>query len=459
MRALIVFLSFCFTLQSFSQSKSFEKGKIIDSISIDGAQETYALYLPTSFNAEKPSSVVLIFDPAARGKLGIEVFKEASEIYGHILVCSNNTKNGIHYETNFEITNRLTQAVFNTFKINEQQIYTAGFSGGSRLASAIAALTNKITGVIACGAGLSVNKSFKPSEGMFSYVGLVGDEDINYLEMLNARTLLNNNKIDNELIIYNDIHRWPAKEHILRAFGWLELQAYKKRIKIKDDDLINKLYKSQYIIADSLAENDVLFRAIIEFESISKNFGGYYNLDSITAKINTIKVSKHYKSVLVNEKRLVDKENAIFERFSKVYGEEIKQAKSPDNFRWWREEIKLLDDAIENSKDFEEVKMYKRVRYSLHAGAIESSNAFIRNGKGNHALYCDKLLTLYNTEKPYWYFRLAQSYARIDDYSSTIRQLKKAIKLGFNRKNYIENAIEFKNYKDKKEFVKLLSSL
>ena len=38
--------------------------------------------------------------------------------------------------------------MFSDFNIDSKRIYTAGFSGGSRLASAIAVLTDQIQGVI-----------------------------------------------------------------------------------------------------------------------------------------------------------------------------------------------------------------------------------------------------------------------------------------------------------------------
>ena len=38
---------------------------------------------------ENKSAVIFIFDPAARGKIGIQAFIAAAEEYNYILVCSN----------------------------------------------------------------------------------------------------------------------------------------------------------------------------------------------------------------------------------------------------------------------------------------------------------------------------------------------------------------------------------
>lgn len=450
---ILIFL--CLSNFSFGQSENLKRGKIYNALPVESSTDTYALYLPNSYDESNLSAIVFIFDPSGRGDIGIRVFVEAAEKYNYILVSSNATKNGIPYEENFATANLLFDTIFKKFIINEKQIYTAGFSGGSRLASAIAALTNKIQGVIACGAGLSVNKEFEPSKEMFSFVGLVGDEDMNYLEMLNTRKWLNNYAIDNELLIYKDNHQWPPREQIDRAFGWLELQAYKRNIRTVNPSVVKELYNQQYTIADSLHKHNMLFRSIIEFESMVHNFKPYFALDSIIEKIESTKASNTYKEVISNREKIVNKENEIFDTFSKVYGQEIKTGVSSDDFKWWKTKIKNLDTSIETNVNVDEVKMYKRLRYSLFAGAIESSRSFVRNKKFKQALYCDNLLILFNADQAYWYYRLAKSYARLDKFSQTITNLEKAIALGFSKKD-IENTTVFQKFKIKKRFIKLL---
>lgn len=454
-RYLIILFFLCCTVCNYSQETSFERGKIIDSLIVANTQETFALYLPKSYDANTPSSIVLIFDPSGIGRLGVSVFIPAAETYNHILVCSNNTKNGVPYETNFEITNRLTEFVFNTFNINNEQMYTAGFSGGSRLASAIAALTGKIQGVVACGAGLSVNQNFTPKESMFSFVGLVGDEDMNYFEMLNSKNWLSKYNIDNELFINGDNHRWPPKDQILRAFGWLEMQAYKRKLKPVNIEVIHSLYENQSKIAKGLIDNNML-RALDEYESLQRNFSSYYDLDSINQRIEQIKSSSLYKTQMQKRRDIAQQEDDLFNTFSKVYKAEVKAAKSDDNFNWWKTTIKQLDDDIQVTKDNMLLKMYKRVRYSVFAGVIESSNAYRRASAHQHMVYCDKLLTIFNPDQWYWYFRLAQSYALLNDEAAVIRNLKKAIKHGYTRTDTLSTVAEFKPLLESKRFKNFL---
>ncbi|MGH1385767.1 hypothetical protein [Kordia sp.] len=454
MRSVFLFLLNFYMLVGLAQTNRFEKGKIVNSISVQNSSETYALYLPNSFDETKLSAVVFVFDPSGNGANGMQSFIASAEKFNYILIASNNTKNGVAYEINFEITNRLFATVFSEFKIDEKQIYAAGFSGGSRLATAIAALTGKVQGVIACGAGLAINKSFTPKKEMFSFVGLVGDEDMNYQEMFNTKALLDKFEVDNELFVYNDTHRWPPSEQIERAFGWLQLQAYKKNIRSVDSQFVQSYFETQYAIADSLVIHNK-FRSVREYESIIKNFTPYFELKAAQQKAEAIKNSPEYKDQIAERAANIKEENELYEKFSKVYSNDILAAKSDDNFKWWRKELRRLDIDIENATMTPRGKMLKRLKYSIFAGAYESSMGYIYAKKYKHALYCDQLLVYFNPTQAYWYYRVAQSYARNDDFKHTIRNLKKAKELGLQRFQAIEQLPLFAKFKQKKKFKKL----
>ncbi|MGB5226730.1 MAG: hypothetical protein WBN55_00600, partial [Eudoraea sp.] len=92
---LIFFIFIVGVFYPVNAQQAFEAGKLTDSIPVaNTTNETFALYLPTSFVTSQASPILFIFEPAGRGRLGVETFIEASETYGHILVCSNNSRNG-----------------------------------------------------------------------------------------------------------------------------------------------------------------------------------------------------------------------------------------------------------------------------------------------------------------------------------------------------------------------------
>ncbi|WP_430409541.1 hypothetical protein [Kordia sp.] len=456
MRTIFLLICYCCTSFGFGQTDQFTRGQLLDGLPVaTEGSETYALYLPTSYDASIENAVVFIFDPSGSGKNGIRPFITASEKFNYVLVCSNVTKNGVPYPVNFGVTSRLLKTIFAKFSIDKNQLYTAGFSGGSRLASAIAAVTGKVQGVIACGAGLPVDKTFTPSAELFSYVALVGDEDMNYQEMFTTKAALDQYEVPNELLVYEDSHRWPPKEQLVRAFSWLELQAYEKKLRMVDSTFVKNYYESQYEIADSLAHNHYQFRAVHEYKSLINNFSNYYTLDSIQAKIDHLENTKEYQQEVVTRASNIKEENARYEVFSTRFTHELIKAKSFDNYKWWKKEIGKLTDEIEAEKNNQKLKMLKRLRYTVYAGIYESSVLFTNSKKYQHALYCDHVLIHFRPKQAYWFYRLAESYARNNDLGNTITYLKKAKELGLQGFERVENAPVFAKYKDKRKFKKL----
>ena len=224
-----------------------------------------------------------------------------------------------------------------------------------------------------------------------------------------------------------------------------------------DSQFVQSYFETQYAIADSLVIHNK-FRSVREYESIIQNFTPYFELKAAQQKAEAIKNSPEYKGQIAERAANIKEENELYEKFSKVYSNDILAAKSDDNFKWWRKELKRLDIDIENATMTSRGKMLKRLKYTVYAGIYESSMMFIGSEKYKHALYCDHVLVHFNPEQAYWYYRLAESYARNDNFSSTIKQLKKAKELGLKGFQRVENAPVFAKFKNKRKFKKLFEN-
>lgn len=460
MKAITVILFFLIGNILCSQVIKYEKGKIIDSIPVKNSQnETFSLYLPTTFNPKVNSAIIFIFDPSGTGINGITAFKESAEIFDYILVCSNDSKNG-PYQKNFDVTNRLFNHIFSEFNIDANRIYTAGFSGGSRLACTIAVLTGAIQGVIGCGAGFGYDLDKKPTfENRFSYVGLVGDEDMNFQEMHNVKDWLDSVNLKNALFTFNGDHSWPNATQIERALSWLELQAFERGIKPTNDDFIHTLYLKDFEIASTYEKEGQFYLAVNELNRIEKSYSHFFNVDSIKQKQSNLKTSEPFKKELNFVKDIDAKEYKLSENFLERFRNESMMGKSDDDFKFWKEEIKNLANGIVNNNDLMLKNMYTRLRNRLSAVAYENSVIYRNSNKWIQALYCDKLLVIFHPDHPYWYFRVAESFAKNDQFNPTLKNLEKAISLGFKRKNLIKTSEAFQNYHSKKKFKAFLESL
>lgn len=362
---LFFFLVFQLT---FSQ-QSLEKGRIIDSIPVSNTQnETFAIYLPKSYNQAFLSPIVFVFEPAARGALGVQVFKEASDKYGYIIVCSNNSKNG-PYEQNFAIADNLFKHIFSNFNIDADKMYVSGFSGGSRLASSIATITNSFKGVIACGAGFSGSPSHIPISPNFVYVGLCGDEDFNYREMTRNRAYLNRFNFSNTLITFNSGHRWPDKTQIDRAFRWLELQ---ERIAAKDNDYAQKSYRIDLKETEAFLDSGNILFALENYDRIIRSYDSSFRVDSVKLKYNTLFNSKASKQLQKSLDLAFETEAKSIKKYISRLDSDIKNPQRA-NLDWWKKEMKKLD-KIKAEKDVQFQKMVSRIKYTIFAVIFERQN-------------------------------------------------------------------------------------
>ena len=440
-----------------AQQTVFDKGVIYESINVKNTEnETFAIYIPQSFNPSELSAIVFVFSPSGNGKSGIKPFVKAAEEYNYLLVSSNNSRNGIPYDTIFGFLDRLFDHIFSTFSIDPKQIYTAGFSGGSRLANTVAVLSKRIAGVIACGAGFSRFPGHVPTNEKYSYVGLVGDKDMNYLEMINNIEWFNKSGIENELMFFSGNHRWPPSDQIVRAFDWLELQAYKKGIRDQNINKVNAAYQKNYKEADSLKKDGLDYFSAIELERIVRNYDKILSLDSVRLKLKALKKSKAYKSQSKIQKSVKEEEEKTVQKFIDRIDASLKKEKVVFDSVWWKKE---LADYHKKYSDLDNVylkNMKERIDYYLFAVAFERSTGYIVIEDYEKALYYDQMYAFLQPKRGFAYFRLARDYAFLEDKTNFILNLEKAIQLGFSNKERIRRTKAFEIYLEDETFKKLL---
>jgi hypothetical protein len=375
----------------YSQDKQLlPKGVIIDSVKIiNTANESYAVYLPKQYVTEVPSAIIFIFDPDARGKIGIEPFVLAAEAYNYILVCSNNSKNG-PTDVNIQIANRLFDSVTSEYNIDPSQLYISGFSGGARLAGTIAISSGAFQGVIACGASFNGLDKFALQGNNFSYVGMVGDKDMNYQEMIQNKDWLDKVKIKNTLFISHLDHTWPAQKEMLRAFDWLEIQAYRRNIKKSNETIIKRIYDENLKIADSLKGNDEMISAITEYERCNAIYADKENAE-VKSIITAIKKTKEYKSQIRTRDEIVVLENEVTNSILDQLDKELKVAKSEDGFKFWKTELKRLKDRKIKSNDVSIKNMVVRLQFMIDGLVYETAEESKINFQNDKLEYCKKL--------------------------------------------------------------------
>jgi len=201
-------------------AEDLPRGQIIDPVrcAADPSQ-TYALYLPSHYSPDRKWNLILAFDPRGQGRQGVEHLQAAAEKYGFIVAGSNNSRNGPP-QVSLTAAQAMWTDVGKRFAINPNRIYTAGFSGGARIAMKVAFDSDQIAGVIASSAGFP--PGHRRSDLKFVVFGTAGTEDFNYLEM---RQLDQELSSPHRVVIFEGGHTWLPSALAIQAVEWLEFQA------------------------------------------------------------------------------------------------------------------------------------------------------------------------------------------------------------------------------------------
>lgn len=379
----IIVLGFFFQINA---QQAYEPGKIMDSIPVSNTpNETFTLYLPTTFEASKKSPILFIFDPGGRGRIGVETFIEASESYGHILVCSNDSRNA-PYERNFNIAANLFDHIFSRFTIDKNQMVLAGFSGGSRLAWAIALAAGNLTGVIACGAGVSEASPAILQKQEFSYAGICGNRDMNFGEMLKVTTYLTTKNISNTLFTFDGGHDWPPAAEINRAFEWLAIESHKKGKKIKPEEELQNSYRLTYEFAKKSEDEGYILKEVENYERILSTYGSLYKLDTIAEHLNLLKKESAYKRALKSRTKALAEEKELTKMFYERFTIDYNQPENAD-MAWWSKKINQLNDKNANA-EIEFQRMLERVKFNLFAIAYSRNNPLIYKSSEEQKKFC-----------------------------------------------------------------------
>src|ERR1043166_2619617 len=199
MRFLLLLLVLGGGLALATRSQTPSPGTVHASVTVAAdPTNSYALYLPSAYSPAKRWPLLLVFDPFARGEVSVKLFHEAAEKYGFIVVGSNNSRN---FQDPSAAIRTLWTDVKERYTIDPRRIYTAGLSGGARVASTVAlACRNCIAGVIANSAGLP-NGATLPGPEVSDWFLAAGTTDFNYPEQLHLKESFDAHKVVSRFVV------------------------------------------------------------------------------------------------------------------------------------------------------------------------------------------------------------------------------------------------------------------
>jgi dienelactone hydrolase len=226
--------------------------------------QTYALYVPSTYTPEKKWPIVYAFDPSARGERPVEALKAGAEKYGYIVAASNNSRNG-PWPPEIEAAQAVSDDTHTILSIDDHRVYFTGFSGGARVAGRIAQLCKCAAGVYLNGAGFPSGKSPSPKDSVFPIFATVGNVDFNFPEVTRLDEALAAAGYPHFLRYFEGPHQWGPSEVAEEALAWFRLVAMKKDLTPRDADFIAQQRDAEASRAKTFEQSGNLFYAWREY--------------------------------------------------------------------------------------------------------------------------------------------------------------------------------------------------
>jgi poly(3-hydroxybutyrate) depolymerase len=420
----------CSTGHKKKAEDHFNKGEMIPKVTcITDQSISYALYLPSYYNEDSKYPVIFAFDAHGTGTLPVALFQDMAEKYGYIVAGSNNSQNGLSGQQNMHFYDVMSDDVFGRLSIDRNRIYTAGFSGGSRVASSVAIFKGGITGVIGCSAGFPALT--QPIQFRFDYLGYVGDEDMNYLEMVTLQDALKQADYRHHLIVFKGKHDWPPKSRIEEAFIWMEANAMKDVKKPIDKHFIEKNLNAWKGIAEAYEKAGDKPQAFEMYQKINDFFNGLVDLKAIEAKISELSASDEVIRDQEMKKENAQKEMSLQSQYIKALNEK--------NLGWWKDEIRSLNQKAADTTDEARHGILKRLLGYLSLAAYSNANGYLNAGQLDQAGRFIELYAVIDPENNEHAYLAASLYVKKNQQDNAFTSLDLALSLGFTDINRFQN--------------------
>jgi hypothetical protein len=422
------------TATSLTPPDSFSLGKVIDTVTCAAnAAQSYALYIPVTGN-KTALPVIYFFDPHAKGSLPLLKYKQLANTYGFILIGSNNSKNG----NDWQLTETIWQTLFDDTRkrlaINPQRIYTAGFSGGAKVAGYVALQHPGIKGVIANGAGLPDGA---PVDNYpFSFTAIAGEGDMNMTDLVAINAAFDKTGTGHRIIICDGKHEWAPSTTMDNAFAALQFDAMRNHTLPVNKALIDHFKTSGKQAVEKYTNENKLVKAVAECSLVINLLQGIdKDLSWFEKKAAVITSQAAYQQQLQAQQQLLQTEQQIKAQY-------MQQFQQGDMNYWTKTINELMAKAKASTATG---AMYQRLLAYLSLAFYSYSNQLIKNNQNEPAQY---FVTLYKMADPFnseaWYFS-AILQARKSEVAGAEKDLLTAVKCGFTDKERLHQQAEFRN--------------
>lgn len=430
MKAWSIWFLFLALLPGFlSGQEKPEPGKVVASVPL-GNGDLFSYYLPSGYHEKGDWPVIYVFDPAGRDSLAVATFQSAAERYGYVIVASGAIRNG-SYQENYKHARDLFDRVENIFSLDSINRFTAGFSGGARLAISIAGLSKDIKGVIASGAGAQSNTAEILRQNPFIFIGVCGDEDFNYTEMKLSGILFEQLKYPNETIWFEGKHEWPPAGVIEKAVRDLSVLMFSRSQQRRSEQELREMYADQLAYNRQLQQDNDLFLAYQDLEKM-RDWYSIYNKDGeLKEEMRSLRRNKLYRTQQSEMNYISEIEPVYLQEYIEFLIRDISVG-DLEALGYWDQELKQFDKNFTQSDKESYRKMAVRVKSMLGVVADQAGKELVEPKDYDQLLFTNIFLTLLTPENETAFLEAMRFAVAKGEYDIALYYTDKLFATGFS---------------------------
>jgi dienelactone hydrolase len=422
--------------------------------------QSYALYLPSTYTSNKKWPIIYAFDPAARGNMPMELMKEAAERYGYIVAGSNNSRNG-SWKVEIDAAQAVSDDTRTRFSIDEHRVYFAGFSGGARVASRIAQQCKCAAGVLLNGAGFGTGTP--PSRDVvFPVFAAVGNFDFNYPEVTRLNETLEAAGFPHFLRYFDGPHQWAPANVMDEALVWFRIIAMKQNLEPRDDNLISQLQAVVLSHAHSFEQSGDLYAAWREYLQSASTFDQLADSTRFRQAAASLANQKVVREGAKREKQdFADQDNLTSDISAGLAALRQPSTNLADTLDDTRQKISKLRETAVHEKHPERARVLRRAIAGIFVEAMEAGNDRVETKDITLAKNYFQLATEADPDSMWALGSLATARALGGDRKGTLEALRQARSKSKDPASFTEwlqSEPAFAKYHEDPQFVALLSA-
>ena len=456
---LIVLFVVCAAVSAVAQVPPLEVpiGEMVEGIAcVSDPTQTYSLYIPSTYTSDRRLPVLLVFDPRGRSLLAAELFRDAAESYGWIIVSSDNTRSDTTWEPNLAAIRALLPEIQSRIPADLQRIYATGFSGTVAVATLLARTTGEVAGIIACGGQDSANHVDDSNLPFFS---TAGDTDFNFSQMHLLDEFLAEQGNPHRLVIFEGPHTWMPPAVAREGVEWMELIAMRQGTRNRDQELIDRLYSADLERAQTVAADGHVLAAARRFREMERTYSGLHDSSEAKVAADQIEAGEEYRFQVKTAKRARGFEAKCRERQNTELTL-LRNSEVPPPNRQLAGSLHIRDLMRIAGKPSDEGLAAQRCLNNLYTVlSFYLPQGDLPQGRYAQVATSYELSLMIRDDNAVVWYNLACVRALLGQKSTAVEALAKSLEHGFNRYELLETDTDLDPLRKRDDFKALMATV